>query len=149
MVLVMVGDYVVVKTSLGEYSIKVGSNILYVETDEWVRIEKGVAVVGISDYAQKKLRQIVNVELPEVGRHISKGESVAIIESVKAVSDVYSPLSGKIIEVNNSLTLHPELINTDPYGEGWLFKIEVLKPEEINMLLKPEEYVNKIMSSEK
>ncbi len=143
------GSYVVVKTSLGEYSIRVGNDISYVESDEWVRVEGSVAVVGISDYAQKKLRQIVNVELPEVGRYVGKGESIAIIESVKAVSDVYSPLSGRIIEVNNSLTLHPELINTDPYGDGWLFKIEVLRPEEINTLLKPEEYVNKIMSSEK
>ncbi|MEM0505428.1 MAG: glycine cleavage system protein GcvH [Sulfolobales archaeon] len=138
----------VVKTSLGEYLVKVGG-IKYSESDEWVRIEGNIAVVGVSDYAQKKLRQIVNVELPEVGKYVSKGESVAIIESVKAVSDVYSPLSGKVVEVNNSLTLHPELINTDPYSEGWLFKIEVLRPEELNELLGPEEYADKIIRSEK
>ncbi len=139
----------VVKTPLGEYMIKVGENIRYSESDEWVRVEGSIAVVGVSDYAQKKLRQIVNVELPEIGRYVSKGESAAIIESVKAVSDVYSPLSGKVLEVNESLTLHPELINTDPYNEGWLFKLEVLRPQEINELLKPEEYASKIVSSEK
>lgn len=145
----MSGDYLVVKTSLGEYLIKRGPNIKYSESDEWVSVMGNVAVVGVSDYAQKKLRQVVNVELPETGRYVSKGESVAIIESVKAVSDVYSPLSGRIVEVNNALTLHPELVNTHPYGDGWLFKIEVSKPEELDALLEPEEYVNKIMSSEK
>lgn len=144
----MSNDYIVVKTSLGEYLIKVGG-IKYSESDEWVRVEGNIVVVGVSDYAQKKLRQIVNVELPEVGRYVNRGESVAIIESVKAVSDVYSPLSGKVVEINNSLTLHPELINTDPYVGGWLFKIEVSRPEELDELLRPEEYADKIIRSEK
>ncbi|MEM0453573.1 MAG: glycine cleavage system protein GcvH [Sulfolobales archaeon] len=145
----MSDEYLVVKTPLGEYLIKKGPSIKYSESDEWVNTAGNVAVIGVSDYAQKKLRQVVNVELPETGRYVSKGESVAIIESVKAVSDVYAPLSGKIVEVNKTLTLHPELVNTHPYGDGWLFKVEVLRPEELRELLTPEEYANKIMSREK
>lgn len=145
----MSNNYLIVKTSMGEYLVRKSSNVKYSESDEWISVSGNIAVVGVSDYAQKKLRQVVNVELPEVGKYVNKGESVAIIESVKAVSDVYSPLSGKVVEVNSALTLHPELVNTHPYDDGWLFKIEILKPDELSELLDPEEYVNKIMSSEK
>lgn len=136
-------DYVLVKTSLGEYIIK--TNFMYTETDEWVRLEGNIALVGISDYAQKKLRSIVNIELPSVGKYVRRGESIATIESIKAIADLYAPLSGKIVDVNNDLIMHPEYINEDPYGKGWIIKLEVDNINEVSNLLIPEKYVEKIM----
>ncbi len=134
---ITVGNYVVLRDRL------------YTETDEWVKIENDVAIVGITDYAQKKLRDIVGVELPETGREVKAGEAVASIESVKASADVYAPLSGTIIEVNERLYDEPELLNRDPYGEGWMFKIRITNPEETSKLLKPEQYAEKIREREK
>ena len=120
-------------------------DLLYTETDEWVRVgSSGVAVVGVTDYAQKELRDVVGVELPEVGYEASRGEAVASIESVKTVADVYSPLSGVIVEVNERLYEEPELINRDPYGEGWIFKIRYSDSGELEALLSPEQYAEKI-----
>lgn len=141
-------NYITVKTSLGEYLIKVSPEIRYTESDEWVKISGNIALIGVTDYAQKKLREVINVELPEVGRYVRRGESIAVIESVKAVSDVYAPLSGKVLEVNNELSINPELINKDPYGSGWIVKIELTKPEEVQSLMTPEGYANKIRNSE-
>ena len=121
---------------------------LYTESDEWVKEEHGVAVVGITDYAQKKLRDIVGVELPEPGARVSRGDAVAAIESVKTAADVYAPVSGEVVEVNERLYDEPELLNRDPYGEGWMFKIKPSNPEELRSLLSPEQYAEKIRERE-
>ncbi|MCG2870677.1 MAG: glycine cleavage system protein GcvH [Sulfolobales archaeon] len=121
---------------------------LYTETDEWVKLEGNTAIVGVTDYAQKKLRDIVGVQLPETNREVQAGETVASIESVKAASDVYAPLSGRIVKVNDELTLSPELINQDPYGKGWMFVIEMSKPEEKERLLTPDKYIQTIKQRE-
>ncbi|MBP1357354.1 MAG: glycine cleavage system protein GcvH [Sulfolobus sp.] len=116
----------------------------YTDTDEWVKIDGEIAIVGITDYAQKKLRDIVGVELPETGREVKIGDPIAVIESVKAAADVYAPLSGTITDANQELSTSPELINKDPYGKGWLFKIKISNPEEKEKLLSPEKYADKI-----
>ncbi len=121
---------------------------LYTESDEWVKVEDGVATVGITDYAQKKLRDIVGVELPEPGRRVKRGETVAAIESIKAAADVYAPVSGEVVEVNERLYDEPELLNRDPYGEGWMFKIRLEDPSELESLLPPEKYVERIKREE-
>jgi len=99
-------------------------DLKYTEDHEWVRMDEGTASCGITDHAQEMLNDIVFVELPEQGREVKKKDQVAVIESVKAVSDVYAPVAGKIVEVNSKLEEMPELINSDPYGEGWIFRIE-------------------------
>ena len=137
------------------YKVKVGSieftvvkGLLYTETDEWVRIEDGKARVGITDYAQKKLTDIVGVELPEPGDEFSKGDPVATLESMKATADVYAPLSGRILEVNERLYEEPEMVNKDPYGEGWLFVLELSNPDEVKELLDDEAYVESVRKRE-
>jgi len=113
----------------------------YRESHEWVRaVGDGTAVIGISDHAQSALGDMVFVELPEPGLSYEQGDACAVIESVKAASDVYAPVSGEVIESNGALEDTPELVNTDPYGEGWLFKIRLSKPSEIEGLLKAGEY---------
>ncbi|MBW9141763.1 MAG: glycine cleavage system protein GcvH [Candidatus Aramenus sp.] len=116
----------------------------YTESDEWVKIEGEIATVGITDYAQKKLRDIVGVELPQVGREVKMGESVAVVESVKAAADIYSPLSGTVVEANEDLLSEPELINKDPYGAGWIFKLKITNKAEVEKLLTAEKYSEKI-----
>jgi len=95
----------------------------YSKSHEWVRVEDGEATIGISDYAQHALGDVVFAELPDVGRNLSKGESFGVVESVKAASDVYAPISGEVIEINEALLDAPETLNNDPYGEGWMLKI--------------------------
>ena len=112
----------------------------YMKTHEWAKLEGDVAVVGISDYAQHALSDVVYVELPEVGRQVEKGEAVAVVESVKAAEDVYAPMSGEIVEVNEELPDNPEWVNEDPYGKGWFFKIKVSDPSEYDELLDVEAY---------
>lgn len=108
------------------------SDLKFNESHEWARLESdGSITVGISDHAQNALGDLVFVEIPEAGRVLTKGEAAAVVESVKAASDVYSPLSGEVIEVNESLGTSPEQVNTDPYGQGWLFK---LKPSDLGEL---------------
>jgi len=119
----------------------------YTESDEWVLLQGDVALVGITDYAQKKLRDIVGVELPETGRRVRRGESIASIESVKAAADVYAPVSGEIVEVNERLYEEPELLNRDPYGT-WIVKIRVENPSEFEELLTPEQYAEHIRRRE-
>lgn len=111
----------------------------YSEDHEWVKVEDGTATIGISDYAQDKLTDVVFVELPEVGRNVKVGESVAVLESVKSVADIYTPVTGEIIEVNTNLEDHPELINDDPFGDGWILKINVSSPN-LSSLLDAEAY---------
>ncbi len=121
---------------------------LYTETDEWVKLDGNTAWVGITDYAQKKLRDIVGVQLPEVGREVNFGEAVASIESVKAASDIYAPLSGKIVKVNEELLTSPELLNQDPYGKGWIFVLEVKDRNEAEKLLTADKYIESIKQRE-
>lgn len=113
--------------------------LLYTESHEWVKVEGNVAYVGITDHAQHALGNIVFIELPEVGSIIKKGESFGAIESVKAASDVYLPISGKIVEVNHMLEDSPENLNDDPYG-SWICKIDILNQDELNTLLNSEQY---------
>ena len=113
----------------------------YRESHEWVRaVGDGTAVIGISDHAQSALGDMVYVELPEPGLSYEQGDACAVVESVKAASDIYAPVSGEVIESNGALEDTPELVNTDPYGEGWLFKIRLSEPSEIEGLLKAGEY---------
>ncbi len=119
----------------------------YTETDEWAILEGDVATVGLTDYAQKELKDIVSIELPEIGRKVKKGEEIGVVDSIKASSTYYSPLSGEIIEVNEELTGSPELVNKDPYGKGWVFKIRVDNPGEYDSLLTPEKYAEKVKTS--
>jgi glycine cleavage system H protein len=127
---------------------KFPNELKYVQTHEWVRIEGSVVSVGITDYAQHQLGDIVYVELPEVGITLNKGSIVAEIESVKAVGELMMPLTGKIIEINNVLADKPELVNSSPYGKGWMIKIEISDKSEINDLLSVEAY-KKVVDAEK
>ena len=120
----------------------------YLQTHEWIRIEDNIATIGITDYAQHQLGDIVYIELPEIGTALKKGSNVAEIESVKAVGELMMPLSGKIIEVNTGLADNPELVNSSPYGTGWMVKIEVNNKGEINDLLTVEAY-KEIVEAEK
>jgi len=137
---------ITVKTKLGEYLVKEGLH--YTKSDEWVKIEGDIATLGITDYAQKKLRYVVSVELPEPGTKINEGDSVATLESVKSVEDIYSPISGEVAEVNEALIDTPDLINKDPYGDGWVVKIRVEGTPDTSKLLTPEAYAEKIRSEE-
>ncbi len=105
------------------------ADLKYSREHEWLRLDGGTATVGITDYAQDQLTDIVYVELPEVGRSVKAGESVAVVESVKSVSDIYSPVDGEVSEVNSALEDHPERVNDDAFGEGWLFKLKVSHPD--------------------
>jgi len=117
----------------------------YTESDEWALLESsGVIRVGITDYAQKELKDIVAVELPQIGRVVKKGEEIGVIDSVKATSPYYAPISGKIVSVNKELERSPELLNKDPYGVGWIVVIEPTNISEYETLLKPEDYAEKL-----
>ncbi|MEE9252701.1 MAG: glycine cleavage system protein GcvH [Thermodesulfobacteriota bacterium] len=107
---------------------------------EWARVKGDVIVIGITDYAQDALGEIVYIELPGVDKKVSKGDVLGAVESTKAVSDLFSPLGGEIVEVNEVLLESPEIINSDPYGEGWMFKIEPSEVEELEELMSAEEY---------
>jgi len=112
----------------------------YSKEHDWAKLEGEVAIVGISYHAQEELGDIVYIDLPEVGKELKQGEVLATIESVKSASDVYSPFSGKVIEVNEKLKETPEIINEDPYNEGWIAKLEITDLNEYNNLLSAEEY---------
>ena len=114
--------------------------LYYSKNDEWVKVEEDVATIGISDYAQDKLGDVVYIEEVEVGKKVSKEEKVISIESVKAASDIYAPVSGEIIEANKNAVKNPAILNSDPYGEGWLFKIKFTKKEELNDLMDAKTY---------
>ena len=116
------------------------AELKYTKDHEWARIEGDVATVGITDYAQSELGDIVFVELPEVGKKTKQSDSFGTIEAVKAVSDLFAPLSGEIIEINHHLSDQPEVINKDPYGAGWLVKIKVSNKSEISKLLDKTKY---------
>ncbi len=117
-------------------------NLRYTKDHEWIRVlEDGkTALIGITDFAQHELGDIVYVEIQPVGTELRKGDPLGTVEAVKTVADVYMPVSGKILEFNEKLQDHPELINQDPYGEGWIARIEMTHPEELDELLSAEEY---------
>lgn len=117
------------------------SELKYLDSHEWVRVESdGTVTVGISDHAQGALGDLVFVEVPEVGKALKKGNAAAVVESVKAASDVYSPVSGEVTAANESLGSAPELVNQDPYGQGWLFKIKPSDKAELSQLLDAKAY---------
>ena len=118
----------------------VPTDLKYAKSHEWVRVSGDTATVGITDHAQHELTDIVFVELPAVGRKVKAGEACAVVESVKTASDIYSPVSGEISEVNQSVVDKPELVNTDPHGNGWFYKIKLSDAAEVNALLTPENY---------
>ncbi len=119
---------------------EIRDNLLYTESHEWVLINNGVARVGITEHAQEELTDIVFVELPEEGKEFKKGEVMVTLESVKSVADVYAPITGKIIQVNEKLNDEPGLINSSPYDDGWLVEMSIESEEELKNLLSPEEY---------
>ena len=112
----------------------------YTEDHEWVRIEGNIAVCGISDYAQEQLGDVVYVELPEVGRVVSAKDEIAVVESVKAASDIYAPVTGEVVEVNDAVDGDPETVNRDALGEGWLFKIKLTDTGEADSLMDEASY---------
>ncbi len=118
----------------------VPNDLYYASTHEWLRIDENIATVGITDFAQNQLSDITFVELPDVGREVEAGDEVAVVESVKAASDIYAPVAGTIVEVNGDLEDSPDMINASPYNAGWLFKIEVRKEEDVDNLMSAEEY---------
>ena len=120
------------------------TDLKYASTHEWTRAEGGVATVGITDHAQKELTDVVFVELPRVGQKVTAGKECAVVESVKAASDIYAPVSGEITAVNEELAGNPALVNTDPYGKGWFFKIKIGNPSELDHLLTAQAYEKSI-----
>lgn len=123
-------------------------DLRYTQSHEWVRIKGGVATIGVTDFAQHQLSDLTFVELPDVGDEVAGSDEVAVVESVKAASDIYAPISGRITAINEKVIEHPELINTDPYGEGWLFKIAVSDPAEIADLLDADGYEEQLPEEE-
>lgn len=120
---------------------KIKENLHYTDSHEWVSLEGEVATVGITDYAQHALGNIVYVDMPEVGSEVTSGEEFGAVESVKAASDLISPVSGEVIEINEALESEPELINKDAF-ENWIMKVRVNDPGEVNELMGPEEYAS-------
>ena len=123
---------------------QVPADLKYAKSHEWVRLSGDTATVGITDHAQHELTDIVFVELPSVGRQVKAGEACAVVESVKTASDIYSPVSGEIIEVNNVLSDNPALVNTAPDSDGWFYKIRLSNPAEAAALLTPDAYKKQI-----
>ena len=115
-------------------------DLFYTDSHEWVREEGGHVAMGITDYAQGQLKDIVFVEMPEIGTRFKMGESLGVVESVKTVADLYSPVTGKIMETNAALKDHPQFVNEDPYGKGWMLKMEVEDKEELKGLLSARAY---------
>ncbi|HJT06275.1 MAG TPA: glycine cleavage system protein GcvH [Stellaceae bacterium] len=116
------------------------STMKFTRDHEWIRVEGDAAVIGITDYAQTQLGDVVYVELPELGRRVEKGKEAAVVESVKAASEVYAPISGEVIAVNDALTGEPGRINSDPQGEGWFFKLRIADSKELGDLLDEAAY---------
>lgn len=120
----------------------VPDNLRYTKDHEWIRVEGDVATVGITDHAQQELGDIVFVELPKVGAHLDQSASFGSVESVKAVSDVYSPAAGEVVEANSALADAPEKVNSDPYGEGWIMKLRLKDASQVESLMSAADYTN-------
>ena len=119
---------------------KYPEDLFYTESHEWVRVEGSRVTIGLTDYAQSQLKDIVYVDMPEAGSEFKKGESIGVVESVKTVADVYSPVTGRVVEANFTLKDHPQFVNEDPYGKGWLVKMEIQDRGELKDLLSSEAY---------
>ncbi len=119
---------------------QIPANLKYTKEHEWISVEDEIATVGITDYAQGELGDLVFVELPETGSTVTQMEAFGTIEAVKAVSDLFAPVSGEVVEVNEQLNDTPEIVNKDPYGEGWMIKIKLDNPDELAELLDSESY---------
>jgi glycine cleavage system H protein len=122
----------------------VPADLRYAKTHEWIRLDGDTITVGITDHAQAELTDIVYAEPPKVGAEVKAGATAAVVESVKAASDIYSPLSGTVTEVNSELSGNPALLNTDPFGQGWIYKMKASDSSEIDSLLTPEAYTAQI-----
>ena len=116
------------------------ADLKYAKSHEWVRVAGNVATVGITDHAQHELTDVVFIELPEVGRKIKAGDACAVVESVKTASDIYSPVSGEITEINKAAVADPGLVNSEPYAGGWFFKLKISNVAELEGLSSPEQY---------
>jgi glycine cleavage system H protein len=116
------------------------ADLKYAKTHEWVRVDGNIATVGISDHAQHELTDIVFVELPDLGRELKVGDACAVVESVKTASDIYAPLSGAVVEVNPAVPADPALVNSNPYDDGWFFKVQMTNPAELEQLLDATAY---------
>ena len=119
---------------------KIIEELYYSKNDEWIKVENDIGTIGITDYAQEQLGDIVYVEEIKKGTNLNKGDVISTVESVKAVSDVYSPISGEIVEVNQDIIEDPSIINKDPFGQGWFAKIKMDKPEDLDELMSASEY---------
>ncbi len=119
---------------------EVREDLKYTKSHDWIKIKDDIAVVGITDHAQAELTDIVFVELPEAGKEVKKGEEICVVESVKSVSEIYAPVSGKIVKVNSKLDDSPEIINESPYDDGWLVELEISDKSEVDSLLDAAEY---------
>src|ERR1700681_1489892 len=115
-------------------------NYRYTKEHEWVHVENGIGTIGITDHAQQELGDIVYVEVPKVGTHIEQGKNFAVVESVKAASEIYAPVSGEVVAANDALAAAPETLNSDPHGAGWIAKIKLSAPEEVERLLSSTDY---------
>ncbi len=120
------------------------AELRYAKSHEWVRVEGTVGTVGITDHAQHELTDVVFVELPTIGKQVKAGEACAVVESVKTASDIYSPVSGEILEVNRGVADNPALVNTEPYASGWFYKIKMSNPSEVDGLMRAKEYEEQI-----
>ena len=119
---------------------EVREGLRYTESHEWLKVQEDTTIIGITDYAQAELTDIVFVELPEIGKEIKKGEELCVVESVKSVSEIYSPISGNVVDVNKKLDDSPEIINESPYNDGWLVELEVKDKSELDSLLDAASY---------
>ena len=123
---------------------EIPTDLRYASSHEWVNVEGDTATIGISDHAQEELTELVFIELPEVGSQLTAGDPCAVVESVKTASDIYSPVSGQVIELNDALDSEPGTINEDPYGDGWFFKVRLSNLEEIDDLLSDKDYAEQV-----
>src|ERR1700752_4210988 len=125
----------------------VPADLKYAKSHEWVRVSADTATIGVTDHAQQELTDVVFVELPSVGRQVKAGEACAVVESVKTASDIYSPVSGQILEVNKAVVDNPALVNSEPYGSGWFYKIKLSAPAELESLMTPAQYTAQITAA--
>lgn len=124
------------------------ANLRYTKEHEWVRVDGDIGVIGITNHAQEQLGDIVYVDLPKPGTHLEQGKTLGSVESVKAVSDIYAPVSGEVVEINDALATAPEKLNEDPHGEAWLVKIKLSAPGEIKQLLSADDYQSYVGAEE-
>jgi len=127
---------------------EIPKELRYSEEHEWAAVDDNIATIGITDYAQEQLGDIVYVELPEAGTQVTKDDKFGVVESVKAVSDVYSPVTGTVIAVNTGLPNSPETLNEEPYGDGWMIRVEMSDPEELQALMTAAQYEKFIEAAE-